>query len=50
MSVLISDATLEGRLGWGYDILIDGISLTELNEKRSMGASGNYEEDEELFE
>ena len=50
VSVLISDATLEGRLGWDYDILIDGISLTELNEKRSMGASGNYEEDEELFD
>ena len=49
VAVLISDATLEGRIGWDYDILIDGVSLTELNEKRSMGASGSYEEDEELF-
>ena len=30
-------------------LMIDGVSLTELNEKRSMGASGSYEEDEELF-
>ena len=49
VSVLISDAMHEGKMGWNYDLLIDGVSLTDLNESRSMGA-GNYEEDEELFD
>ena len=50
VSVLISDALQEGTVGWNYDLLIDGVSLNELNESRSMGAGGNYEEDEEIFE
>ena len=50
VSVLISDALQEGKVGWNYHLLIDGVSLNELNESRSMGAGGNYEEDEELFE
>lgn len=50
VSVLISDALGDGKMGWNYDILIDGVSLNELQEQRSMGAGGAYEEDEELFE
>ena len=39
------------RFNWMRpDILIDGVSLNELQEQRSMGAGGAYEEDEELFE
>ena len=49
VSVLISDALGDGKVGWNYDILIDGVSLNELQEQRSMGAGGGYEEDEELF-
>ena len=50
VSVLISDALGDGKVGWNYDILIDGVSLNELQEQRSMGAGGGYEEDEELFD
>ena len=50
VSVIIADALVDGKVGWNYDILIDGISLNELNEERSMGAGGTYEEDAELFE
>ena len=50
VSVIISDALGDGKVGWNYDILIDGVSLNELNEERSMGAGGTYEEDAELFD
>ena len=50
VSVLISDAMKDLKIGWNYDILIDDVSLTELNEERSMGTGENYEEDEELFD
>ena len=50
VSVLISDALGDGKVGWNYDILIDGVSLNDLQEQRSMGAGGGYEEDEELFD
>ena len=50
MSVIISEALGDGKVGWNYDILIDGVSLNELNEERSMGAGGTYEEDAELFD
>ena len=49
VSVIISDALGDGKVGWN-DILIDGVSLNELNEERSMGAGGTYEEDAELFD
>ena len=34
VSVIISDALGDGKVGWNYDILIDGVSLNELNEER----------------
>ena len=49
VSVLISAVTGYSNAGWNYDILIDGVSLNELQEQRSMGAGGGYEEDEDLF-
>ena len=51
VSVIIQDAMLdEGKMGWNYDILIDGVSLNELNEERSMGGGNTFEEDAELFD